>query len=142
MLSITDIALEIEEALRWQETPQPISHLEYKKMVIRGVKRLFIDTGRAALYDENLLDAGENGWTYDYKFLIDEERYIILCAQIEFFRKVQTDVNKAMGYTTDALSVTGADKPFAHLQGTINDLEAQRRELYYRMVRYTLIYPV
>ena len=109
MLSITDIALEIEEALSWQETPQPLSHLDYKKMVVRGIKRLFIDTGRALLYDTEKLNAGEDGWTYDYDIKIDEERYIVICAQIEFFRKVQTDVNKAMGYTTDALSVTGAD---------------------------------
>ena len=47
-------------------------------------------------------------------FLIDEEAYILICAQIEFFRKVQSDVNNIVGYTTDALTVTNADKPYTN----------------------------
>lgn len=70
----------------------------------------------------------------------DEYEYILLVAQILFFKKVQVDVNKAVSYTTNALSVTGGDKPYAHLKDTIGELQNARREMYYRMTRYTMDY--
>lgn len=60
----------------------------------------------------------------------------MLVAQIGFFKKVQADVNNIVGYTTNALTVTGADKPYAHLQDTIANLENERRIVYYKMHRY------
>ena len=75
---------------------------------------------------------------YDRDFLIDEIEYIICLCKIEFFKRVQTDVNNAFGYTTDALSVTNADKPYANLKNTLDDLEHERRILFNKMVRYTL----
>lgn len=141
-LSITDLAIWLQEETAWQATPEPISHLDYKHMIVRGLKRLFIDTGRASEYDQSLLDAGAEGWTYNRNFLIDEEEYIILCAQIVFFKRVQSDVNNILGYSTDALTVTNSDKPYANLRNTIDELEKRRRELYYRMPRYTLEYEV
>lgn len=54
-----------------------------------------------------------------------------------FFKKVQSDVNNIVGYTTDALSITNADKPYAHLQDTIGELEKERRIVFFKMVPYT-----
>lgn len=139
-LSITDIAIDIQEDLKWQRTPERITHVDYKNMVIRALKRLFIDTGRALQYDPMLLIADERGHIYDANFGIDEQRYIVICAEIEFFKRVQTDVNNIVGYSTDALTVTNSDKPYAHLQDTIGNLEQQRRQLYYRMTRYSIDY--
>jgi len=68
---------------------------------------------------------------------IDEEKYVLLVAQITFFKRVQSDVNNIVGYTTDALSVTNADKPYAHLQDTIMNLENERRILFYKMTNYS-----
>lgn len=67
---------------------------------------------------------------------IDELRYAFLSAKIAFFQKVQTDVNNIVGYTTDALTVTNADKPYQNLAGTIDGLENERRKIYYSMVRH------
>ena len=74
----------------------------------------------------------------DLDLPLDEEKYVLLTAQIRFFKKVQSDVNNIVGYTTDALSVTNADKPYAHLQDTIEGLERERRITYYKMTRFTL----
>ena len=71
--------------------------------------------------------------------LLDEKRYVELSAKIEFFRKVQTDVNNIVGYTTDALTVTNADKPYMNLTTTIDALEKERRVIHYKMIRHVLL---
>lgn len=71
--------------------------------------------------------------------ILDERRYVMLSAKIEFFRKVQTDVNNIVGYTTDALTVTNADKPYINLDTTITKLEKERRMIHYKMIRHTLL---
>lgn len=139
MLNLTDLAHELQEQTAWQQTPELLTDSQYLGMIVRGVKRLFIDTGRAKSYNAMLYTTLDDG-TYNYNgtFLIDEEEYIKLCAKIEFFRKVQSDVNNIVSYSTDALSVTKADKPYENLQNTLGDLENERRILYYKMVRYTI----
>ena len=142
MLNITELAEELKEETEWQETPVPLKDEQYIKMVVRGIERLFVDTGRAEQYNYDLyVTVGENDDTYfgyEADFLLDERMYIKLCAQINFFRKVQSDVNNTFGYTTDALSVTNADKPYANLKDTLANIDNERRIIYYKMVRYTL----
>lgn len=138
MLNLTELAIELQEGTEWQETPQPLTQSQYLGMILRGLKRLFIDTGRARQYDPDKLIVDNDVCYYDETFLIDEEEYIKLCSQLEFFRKVQTDVNNTFGYSTDALTVTNADKPYANLKNTLGEIEEYRRILFYKMVRYTL----
>lgn len=138
MLNLTELASELQEQTEWQETPQPLTERNYFSMILRGLKRLFIDTGRARQYDPEKLTMDDDAYYYDDTFLIDEEEYIKLCSKIEFFRKVQSDVNNTFGYTTDALTVTNADKPYANLKNTLEDIDNERRILYYKMVRFTI----
>ena len=139
MLNLTEMAEELKEHTAWQETPVDLTDSQYLGMVLRGLKRLFIDTGRAREYNPmKLITTEDDFYCYDQDFLIDEEYYIMLTSQIEFFKKVQTDVNNTFGYTTNALSVTNADKPYANLQNTLGELESERRIVYYKMVRFTL----
>ena len=142
MLNITQLAEWLKQKTEWQETPVPMTEQSYISMVVDGLERLFVDTGRSAQYDEDLYTTveipGGSYFGYDATFPLDERRYIQLCSQIEFFSKVQCDVNDRFGYTTDALSVTNADKPYANLKDTIEKLDNERRILYYKMVRYTL----
>ena len=142
MLNITELAEELKEETEWQETPMPLTDAQYIKMVVRGIERLFVDTGRAELYNEELYitinTETDSYFAYDMDFLLDEKLYIKLCSQINFFKKVQSDVNNTFGYSTDALSVTNADKPYANLKDTLGNLDNERRIIYYKMVRYTL----
>lgn len=159
MLNLTKLVEELKDKTEWQETPMPLTDDQYMGMIVRALERLFVDTGRAVEYDETkYVEVPINGessdtpddsqeeseepvvsyYGYDADFLLDEKLYIMLCAQMEFFRKVQSDVNNAFGYTTDALSVTHADKPYENLKDTVGSLDNERRIIYYKMVRYTL----
>ena len=142
MLNITKLADWLRRKTEWQETPVPLTDYDYIDMVIDGIERLFVDTGRSLSYDENLyqeVSTGEDTYFgYDANFPLDERRYIQICSQINFFAKVQSDVNNTFGYSTDALTVTNADKPYANLKDTIDKLDNERRIVYYKMVRYTL----
>ena len=158
MLNITKLAEWLKEQTEWQETPVPLSDKNYINMVIDGIERLFVDTGRSEQYNEELYmevvipdETKEPGidneteetnettyFGYDADFPLDEKRYIQICAQMNFFAKVQTDVNNTFGYSTDALTVTNADKPYANLKDTLDKLDNERRIIYYKMVRYTL----
>lgn len=142
MLNITELAKELKEETEWQETPVPLSDKQYQNMVVRGIERLFVDTGRAEQYNEDLYiivgDETDSYFAYEADFLLDEKMYIRLCSQINFFKKVQSDVNNTFGYTTNALSVTNADKPYVNLKDTIEKIDNERRIIYYKMVRYTL----
>lgn len=139
MLNITELAAEVNELTAWQETPLPLSAADYVKMVVRAVRRFFVDINHVSEFDAGLYTTDDDGTTYyDREFLIDEEEYILCLCKIEFFKRVQTDVNNTFGYTTNALSVTNADKPYANLKNTLDDLEHERRILFNKMVRYTL----
>lgn len=167
MLNITKLADWLKEQTEWQETPVPLTEKNYINMVIDGIERLFVDTGRSEEYDEGLYkiviisketeeeteeiepeeegeeesgeeETGEQYYAYDADFPLDERRYIQICSQMNFFAKVQSDVNNTFGYSTDALTVTNADKPYANLKDTLDKLDNERRIIYYKMVRYTL----
>lgn len=142
MLNITKLAEWLKEQTEWQETPVPLQDRNYINMVIDGIERLFVDTGRSQLYDEEkyvIVSTPEGEYLgYDATFPLDEKRYIQICSQMNFFSKVQSDVNNTFGYSTDALTVTNADKPYANLKDTLDKLDNERRIVYYKMVRYTL----
>ena len=143
MLNISKMAAWLKEKTEWQETPVPLTDQNYIHMVIDGIERLFVDTGRSDQYDEEkyttvVVEPDDEYFGYDADFPLDERRYIQICSLINFFTKVQSDVNNAFGYTTNALSVTNADKPYANLKDTIGNLDNERRIIYYKMVRYTL----
>ena len=63
-----------------------------------------------------------------------------MTAEIAFYQKVQKTVDTLTSYTTDALSVTHGDKPFANLQQTITDLKAEQRQIWYKMTRFHHLY--
>lgn len=142
MLNITKMAEELKELTAWQEIPEVLWDDQYQDMIIRGIKRLFIDTGRAILYNaasyQRFMEDDTEYFGYDGTFEIDEERYIMICAQMEFFKRVQSDVNNIIGYSTNALTVTNADKPYENLKDSLLNLENERRILFFKMVRFTL----
>ena len=103
-------------------------------MVIDGIKDLYIFTSNPGGFSDNKITAIAEPLTVTYaeNFRIDEIEYILLSAMIEFFRKVQTMVNARVGYTTDAFSVTNADKPYLHLADTIKNLDSKRITIHHK----------
>ena len=147
MTNITELANELREIVAWQRTPEELSESNYEKMIIFGIKTLYIDTGRANAYSNDMIIIEETedppttvtNVLFSETLPIDEEKYVLLVAQIVFFKKVQSDVNNIVSYTTDALSVANADKPYAHLQDTISNLENERRIVFYKMTNYSFL---
>ena len=140
MVFISDLVDELKEATAWQRTPDILSEYEYRRFIVNAIKTLFIDTGRTSEYKKEYLTRdGDGQEIFNYDLKIDEEKYIMLVAQVGFFKKVQSDVNNIVSYSTDALTVTSADKPYAHLQDTIGQLENERRILFYKMSRFACL---
>lgn len=126
-----------------QVLAEPITVGQYEAMILYGIRRLYIDTGRASLYDTgNYTVDEEEGLLFNEDLPIDEQEYVMLCAKINFYKRVQTGVNKAVDYGTNAIKVSGAKNQFGNIKQMLEDLENRRRELYYRMPRYTLGYAI
>lgn len=139
MLNITEMANELQDITAWQETPEPLALSDYVKIVVRGVRRFFVDINHPEEYVLSLWTTDDDENTcYNREFDVIEEEYILILCKLGFFRKVQTDVNNTFGYSTNAMTVTNADKPYANLQKTIDDLEHERRIVFNKMIRYTL----
>ena len=142
MLNLDRLAEWLQKETEWQETPRVLDHADYLHMIIDALERLFVDTTRSSQYSEDFYQEVESSegvyLGYNADFPLDEKKYIQICAKINFFTKVQTDVNNIIGYSTNALTVTHANKPYENLQNTLDDLEKQRRIIYYKMNRYAL----
>lgn len=99
---------------------------------------MFIDTGRADKYDPAMYtEAGLDKVEYDIGQ--DEQHYILLAAQVAFYRQMVADVsqpNRITQHKTDALTVTFSDKSNAELIGRISDLENELRETYHKMPQF------
>lgn len=134
MVSLSVLADELQNKTEYQQTPREIKYEEYISAVIYGLKRLYIDTGRASMWSDDLIDGDE----FMADLLIDEIEYVLIMAQIRFFETVRASVNEMVSYTTNALSVTQGDKPYQNITGTLAELENERRILYYKMVRFAL----
>ena len=98
MTNISELANELKDATRWQKTPLPLSDNDYVSIIIRALKRLYIDTGRASVFNMDMITKNdEENVCFTEDLPIDEEEYVLLCAQIGFFNQVKTDVNNIVG---------------------------------------------
>lgn len=137
----------IYEKIEWQKFPIGFTDAQKAEMIlnalIEAIKDLFVVTGRALEYPdyeyiyETDIDGISTPSEFSYDLLLDEEMYVLCKAQIEIFGKVRAQYNDLLGYTTNALTVTNADKPYAYITGTIDELEADCRRYYYKMVRFS-----
>jgi hypothetical protein len=136
---LNELIEELKDNTSWQKTPLPLMDYDYIKMVKRAIRQLYVDTGRASVYNNDLFTEDDSGNpVLSATLLADEIEYVLLCAQIQFFKRVATDVNNIVGYVSDALTVTNADKPYVNLKDTMDRLESERRIKYYKMHRYSM----
>lgn len=126
IVTVDELSYRLEYEVKWQETPEPLTYDDYYFMVTNAIKRLYIDTARSIDYE--ILD--------EYDFEIDEQEYIIICAKINFFDMVKASLDQMVSYTTNALSITGGDKPYKNIKETRNELEAERIRTFNKMDRF------
>lgn len=146
MTDIGALSEQIYKKIEWQRFPIGFTNSEKVQMIrdelIFAIKDLFVVTGRAMEYSNyEFLTEEVNGENiiseFTYDLLLDEEMYVLCKAQVGIFGKIRAQYNDLLGYTTNALTVTNADKPYAYLTGTISELEADMRRYYYKMVRFS-----
>lgn len=62
--------------------------------IAEAIKHLYVMTGRAGECNESMFIVEDDLYTQFAKPLeLDEERYVLVTAEIDFFKKVQTDVS-------------------------------------------------
>ena len=74
MTDLLALAAELKQRTAFQKTPQPIEQEEYIAFVIVGLRDLFIVTGRAGSYNDDLFTVDETGTPIEFKtdLIIDE----------------------------------------------------------------------
>lgn len=136
---LNDLIDELKDNVGWQKTPLPLSDEDYLRMLERAIRQLYVDTGRASIFNTELFSENEKDEPqFSETLQADEVEYVLICAQLQFFKRVATDVNNIVGYVSDALTVTNADKPYSNLKDTMSRLENERRIKYYKMTRFVI----
>ena len=129
MTDMERLTMELKQRTEWQDVPFQLTDMDYQEIVRQAIRHLYVMTGRSEQYSD------ENAVTLN----ADEYEYALTTAEIAFYRKVQSDVNRIVGYSTDAMSITNADKPYANISQTIAELSNRQRILYYKMTRFVLL---
>lgn len=109
MMDLTQLATELQQRTQWQQTPVQMIEADYLEIARQAVRHLYVMTGRYTQCDVD--DVPELN--------ADEYEYVLTTAEISFYRRVQSDVNRIIGYSTDAMTITNADKPYANISQTI-----------------------
>lgn len=137
MTDLIELAHEQYDRIQWQTVPDDVTREDLTAFIARGVRDLYVKTGRAANFNEEMFTRSGDLYTSLSETLpLDEQQYVLVTAEIYFYSKVQTTVDAQTSYSTDALSVTHGDKPFANLQQKIADLKIDQRQIWYKMTRY------
>lgn len=137
MTDMLELAHGLYDRIEWQTVPDDVTREDLTGFIARGIRDLYVKTGRSANFSEDMfVRSGSLYTTFSETLPLDEQLYVLTSAEIMFYTKVQTTVDTLTSYSTDALSVTHGDKPFANLQAKIADLKAEQRQIWYKMTRY------
>lgn len=141
MTDLIAMTEKLVENIEWQLVPVDMTIDDCVPFVIDAIQYFYVMTGQANRYSDDLIiyQDGDTPAYFNADFQVDERLYILTTAQIEFYRKVQSDVSELMSYSTDAMTVANADKPYVNLAGIINDLKGKQIEIWHKMTRYNLL---
>ena len=136
-MDLTPLVDELKTATAWQRTPQAIAHEDYVNMIVNGIKYLYLITGRGDAFDPATIGEDDDQLpTFTGTLSLTEQMIVVWAAQIGLYERVRADKNSIVGYTTDALTVTNADKPYRYLSETIEELRRNIRAAYYKLTTY------
>lgn len=140
MTDLIALTEKLVENIEWQLVPVDMTIDDCVPFVIDAIQYFYIMSGQADRYSDDLIVYEDDSPIYfNADFKVDERMYILTTAQIEFYRKVQSDVSELMSYSTDAMTVANADKPYANLAGIIADLKGKQIEIWHKMTRFNLL---
>ena len=128
MLLLSDIKTQLIAKIKFQETPIVLNDTDYATFTLEGAQRLYVDEG---------LDT----WDIDYNktlsqlnktFSLTEREYILVASQIAFFNQIKNFWDTIISYSTNAISVTGANNIFKSINGNVVDLETRLSKLAFK----------
>ena len=129
MTSLIDIQNELVGNVKFQVVPIPMTLEDYASFTLQGVRRLYVDEG---IEDSFLAEYDKTTNTLSRNLSLTEQEYAWTCAEINFRNQIKDDLANITGFTTDALSITNADKPYANAKGTIQALEDRLSKLAFK----------
>lgn len=166
---ITKLARRLFNRIEWQDTLETVTRDDLCRMIAEAIRYLYILVGKGEqdvesrfVYEEaseqteedpeqttdessetTTEEEGEETepvplfFTDDLK--PDEQLYVIMTAELDFYKKVQSQYDGMTSYTTDAMAVTHGDAPFKNLQAKIDGAKKERDVVWWRMIRYNLL---
>lgn len=141
MTDVVKLAERLYRKVNSQRVPMEVGTADLINLIEDAIRRLYVISGRAFLMSDDKFELDGKGvvTTFADTLVSDEEEWVLLEAQISFYKWVQNNVDDQTSYTTDAMSVTHGDKPYEHIGQTIDRLSGERDRIWYAMVRYNQI---
>jgi len=139
MFNIEEMAEDIHRETYAQEMAYPFNKNDYIKLVVNGIRKLYVDINHPEMYDRSLLTTDEdNTLVYDYDFTILQEDYIHTVCLISYKQMYYSEHtgDKAKSYTTDAITVTGAKEGYKSVLEELVNLEAERIRLFHKLMAH------
>ena len=141
MTDVVELAERLYKKISSQRTPEEVHWTDQVHWITEAIRKLYVISGRSALFDEDKFEYDDSGNAESFAddLQLDEKEWVLLEAQIEFYKWVQASHDDMVSYTTDAMSVTHGNKPYEHIGSTIDRLEGERNRIWYTMTRYNQI---
>lgn len=102
MTDIMKLAEALFTRIEWQSVNDPVTIEDMTGYIVEAIKTLYVMTGRAMLFSDDLIIKTEGAYVFKVTLPLDEQEYVLVTAQVDFLRKVQTSVDNLTSYTTDA----------------------------------------
>ena len=102
MTDIMKLAEALFTRIEWQSVNDPVTIEDMTGYIVEAIKTLYVMTGRAMLFSDDLIIKTEEAYVFNETLPLDEQEYVLVTAQVDFLRKVQTSVDNLTSYTTDA----------------------------------------
>lgn len=125
---------ELKDITRFQQTPIPYLDSDYRRLIKRGLERFYADYRIGNRFNQDYYEEeidGEIIGNLNRNLSLEERQYVLIAAEIAFKHQIRADVATLVSYTTNAMSVAGADKPYRNLKEEIEELEQRLLDLYY-----------
>lgn len=127
--------------IRLRPTPIEYDDQDYRKFIEMGLKRLYVDIGWKTFSEDYISEqrvneetgVQETVYSLQRDLTLAEQEYVLTAAEIAFKHQVKEDVSTLVSYTTDALAVTQADKPYKYISDDISRLEQRLNELFFKL---------
>lgn len=138
MTDIVALTNRLYKKIRLQNIPEEIDWTDQIDYVTDAIRALYVISGRELIFSEDMFTEDEDGniVSFENDLSLAESEWVLLKAQVEFYKWVQASVDDQVSYTTDAMSLTHGDKPYEHIGSTIDRLEEEMNVVWTRMVRY------